>query len=90
MKCSGRSQEAKVTWGWGVWGGREDLGQPPTPFSVKLALSTGLEDQVGIRCMELWGKGFPGRGDSVGKGMELGKCEVCLGTAGSSVVGVWS
>lgn len=60
----------------------------PHPFSVKLALGTGLEDQAGIECMELWVKGFPDGGDSLGKGMELGKCEAWLRTAGSSVGGV--
>lgn len=84
-ECSGRSQEATVTWGWGrvSW-------SPPNPFSVKLALSTGLEDQVGIECMELWGKGFPGRADSVGKGVELESVRCGWGQQAALLVGGWS
>lgn len=35
--------------------------------------------------MELWVEGVLGGGDSVGKGMELGKCEAWQGTVGHSV-----
>lgn len=40
--------------GVGRVGGRKDLGHPAPPFvSVELALGVGLEDPVGIVCMEL-------------------------------------
>lgn len=68
-----------------MWGGREGLGHSPHTFSIKLALDAGLEEQLGVECMELWVEGFLGGGDSVGKGMELRKCETWLETAGHSI-----
>lgn len=73
-----------VVVGWHVaW--ERGSGSFPHAFSVKLALDAGLEEQLRVECMELWVEGFLGGGNSVGKGMELGKWEAWLGTAGRSI-----
>lgn len=53
MKCYGRSQEAKVTWGGACGREKGSWSPPPFFFSIKLALGIGPEDPVGIVCMEL-------------------------------------
>lgn len=40
--------------------------------------------------MELWGKGFPGRADSVGKGVELESVRCGWGQQAALLVGGWS
>lgn len=88
MLCEipGEQSYLVVVVGWGACGVGERVWViSPHTFSVKLALDAGLEEQLGVECMELWVECFLGGGDSVGKGMELGKCEAWLGTAGHSI-----
>lgn len=83
MKCYGRSQEAKVTWGWGVWAGERIL-VIPLPFCFCRASTWCRPGRPGRNCVH----GAPGEeGDSVGKGMGWGKSEVWPGQQAAVLLG---